>query len=165
MLRDAPADAVPLGDLLADADYGRLWALRQWCREVGMRWGSGSPDAKGLGCRGNGITPTTAAEYAACVPAKNYGGFVGAEANGQTLAPASRPSGRSSPERPDESSEWLVRGGGMADPRRPPDQKTRAGAKGEKGGGEGKEEGGGGGGEGGGGGGGGRGRTGRGTVC
>jgi hypothetical protein len=42
MLREAHADAVPLGEmLLADADYGRLWPLRQWCREVGMRYAVG----------------------------------------------------------------------------------------------------------------------------
>ena len=35
MLKAARRDGVPLGEvLLADADYGRLWELRQWCRSM-----------------------------------------------------------------------------------------------------------------------------------
>jgi SRSO17 transposase len=89
MLRDAHADAVPLGEiLLADADYGRLWALRQWCREVGMRYGVGvHPTQRVWDAEATWITPMTAAEYAACVPAKNYRRISWRTgANGQTLS-------------------------------------------------------------------------------
>jgi SRSO17 transposase len=42
MLQSAYRDGVPLGKmLLADADYGRLVALRRWCRDVGMEYGVG----------------------------------------------------------------------------------------------------------------------------
>jgi SRSO17 transposase len=42
MLKAARRDGVPLGEvLLADADYGRLWELRQWCRDEGMHYAVG----------------------------------------------------------------------------------------------------------------------------
>lgn len=89
MLREAHADAVPLGEmLLADADYGRLWPLRQWCREVGMRYAVGiHPTQKVWDAAGTWISALTAAEYAACVPAKSYRRITWRTgANGQNLS-------------------------------------------------------------------------------
>ena len=89
MLRAAHADRVPLGEiLLADADYGRLWPLRQWCREAGMRYGVGiHPTQKVWDAEGTWTEAMTAAEYAACVPAKNYRRIEWRKgANGQALS-------------------------------------------------------------------------------
>lgn len=89
MLKSAKADHVPLGDiLLADADYGRSWELRQWCRDEGMGYGVGVHstqrvwDAAGAWCES-----MSAADYAACVPAADFRRIEWRKgANGQRLS-------------------------------------------------------------------------------
>lgn len=74
MLKAAHADGVPLGKiLLGDADYGRLWELRQWCRSVDMRYGVGVHSTQKVWDAGGIWTkPMTAAEYAQCVPNEEF---------------------------------------------------------------------------------------------
>jgi SRSO17 transposase len=89
MLKAARADHVPLGDiLLADADYGRLWELRQWCREVGMRYGLGVHSTQRVwDAAGAWSDSMTAADYAACVPAEDFRRIEWRKgANGQRLS-------------------------------------------------------------------------------
>lgn len=89
MLRAAHADGVPLGKvLLADADYGRLWDLRAWCREVGLRYAVGVHSTQAVwDAAGVWTAPMTAAEYAACVPAKSFRRITWRTgANGQELS-------------------------------------------------------------------------------
>lgn len=74
MLKAAHEDGVPLGKiLLGDADYGRLWELRQWCREVDLRYGVGIHSTQKVwDADGVWLSPMTVAEYAACVPAARF---------------------------------------------------------------------------------------------
>ncbi|MFO0646565.1 MAG: IS701 family transposase [Polyangiales bacterium] len=74
MLKAAREDGVPLGKiLLGDADYGRLWELRQWCREVGLRYGLGIHSTQKVwDAAGIWLSPMTVAEYAACVPKQEF---------------------------------------------------------------------------------------------
>lgn len=89
MLRAAHADGVPLGQvLLADADYGRSWELRQWCRETGLRYGVGVHATQPVwDAAGVWTAPMTAAAYAACVPARQFRRIAWRTgANGQELS-------------------------------------------------------------------------------
>lgn len=66
MLKAARRDGVPLGEvLLADADYGRLWELRQWCRDEGMHYALGIHETQRIwDADGTWIEPMSVKEYA-----------------------------------------------------------------------------------------------------
>jgi SRSO17 transposase len=74
MLEAAYQDGVPLGKiLLADADYGRLWALRRWCRGVGMDYGVGIHSSQMIwDAEGVWTHPMTVGEAAAMTERKRW---------------------------------------------------------------------------------------------
>lgn len=74
MLQAASRDGVPLGKiLLADADYGRLWALRRWCRSVGMDYGVGIHSSQRIwDAEGVWTEPMTVGEVAAMTERKRW---------------------------------------------------------------------------------------------
>lgn len=74
MLKAAYRDGVPLGKiLLADGDYGRLWSLRRWCRDVGMDYGLGiHSDQMIWDAEGVWTKPLTVGEAAAMMERKRW---------------------------------------------------------------------------------------------
>ncbi len=67
MLKAAHAEGVPLGKvLLGDADYGRLWELRDWCREIDLRYAVGVHGTQRVwDTEGVWTEPMTVADYTA----------------------------------------------------------------------------------------------------
>jgi hypothetical protein len=74
MLKSARRDGVPLGDvLLADADYGRLWDLRQWCRDEGMHYAVGIHETQHIwDADGTWTEPMSVEEYVSFLGASDF---------------------------------------------------------------------------------------------
>lgn len=117
LLKAAHRDGVPLGEvLLADADYGRLWELRQWCREVGMYYAVGVHETQRV-WDADGV-------WTAPMSVETYASFLGPDdfrriewrtgANGKRLSArfaflrVQVTAGKAEPVRGETPEEWLV---------------------------------------------------------